>query len=142
MPPETSKIVANLIDQLFWPPPRGSAEYSIPVSGMGFQAKNTVFRRRKLSRDAKNTVFRHRKWIFKRRIHYSGVENRVGMQRIQYSGVKNEFLNEEYSILRLKIELGVPEYSILGLKIDFRSKNTVFLGSNRTRKHKYIIGYE
>ena len=36
-------IVANLIDQFFWPPPRGSAEYSIPASGMGFQAKNTVF---------------------------------------------------------------------------------------------------
>ena len=64
------------------------------------------------------------------------------MQRIQYSSVENEFLNEEYSIPRLKIELEVPEYSILGLKIDFRSKNTVFQSSKRTRKHKYIIGYE
>ena len=94
MPP----IVANLIDQFFWPP----------------------------ASEARNTLFCRQKWIFKQRIHYSGAENRVGKRAIMYSCVENEFSSEENIILSSKIELEAEKYIIPSLKIEFWRKKTVF----------------
>ena len=76
--------------------------------------------------EARNTLFCRQKWIFKRRKHYSGAENRVGKRAIMYSCVENGFSSEENIILGSKIELEAEENIILGSKIDFWRKKTVF----------------
>ena len=107
------------------------------AANLGKKLNTQTFRTKKFSFYVAKHKNRHHRGQFNRsfsiatafevlRKQFSSVFNWIFKRRIHYSGVKNPVSSEEYCFPGLKIELGCEEYIIPALKMNFRTKNTLF----------------